>query len=174
MAASVYAVESIEAVEVMSDTFKSLKIGWLIQTDDFIGRVYLKKGNRAVLLNDKGGTIAIQKGDIYTVLDYRPVYEVEENLQKYANDKAKEYGVRLLHLNKDKTGTSKIQEAGWPDCICYAKCGRSFFIELKTKSKLSSKQKIFKQWAVDMGYAHYVATTPIEVDNIFKEYNDEN
>ena len=156
----------------MSDNFRSLKIGWLIQTDSFIGRVYMKKHNRAILLSENNKTLAIQKGDVYTVLDYKPVYEVEDNLQKYANDTAKEHGIRLLHLSKDKTGTSKIQEGGLPDCICYAKCGRSFFIELKTKTKLSSKQILFKQWALDMGFPHYVATTPKEVDDIFTEYSN--
>jgi len=160
-------------VYVMTNSFASLKIGWLIQTDEFIGRVYMKKYNRAILLNEKNQTKAIQKDDSYAVLDYKPVYEVEENLQKYANDTANEYGIRVLHLNKDRTGTSKIQQAGYPDCICFAKCGRSFFIELKTKTKLSSEQELFRKWAIDMGFPHYVATTPEEVDNIFKGYSNE-
>ena len=153
----------------MSD-FRKCKIGYLISANGHIGRVDAKKGNLISLKLYNNKRIIIERGMDIEILDDTPIYESEDDLQRYASNQAKTYGIKLLHLNKDKTGTSKIQEAGWADCICFAKNGKSFFIELKTQSVVSSKQKDFRKWAIAMDYKYYIAETPKQVDDIYKEY----
>ena len=108
----------------------------------------------------------------FTIMDYKPLYEEECDLQRYAEENASKYGIRVLHLKKDKAGTGKTQDAGWSDCMCYTSCGRSFFMELKTKSKLSEVQKEFRRWALSMGHKYEVALTPLEVDAIYDKYKN--
>ena len=134
------------------------------------GHVDYKKGDLISLKLANNDRVIIERGMDIEILDDKPIYEREDDLQRYAKSQAKAYDIKMLHLNKDKTGTSKIQQAGYPDCICFGKHGVTFFIELKTQSKLSDAQIEFKQWATDNGYQHYVATTPAEVDYIYKTY----
>ena len=150
--------------------YTTIKNGWLIRKrNGFIGRVEHKKKAGCMLVDGKDIDI-LTSLEPFDVMSTEPVYTQEEDLQSYAMRKAEEHGFKLLHLKKGRDGTSKHQQADWADCIVFASEGRAFFIELKTGTDLSEGQLEFKQWAVDMGYPHYVARCPADVDEIYEGY----
>lgn len=102
------------------------------------------------------------------------VVQSEDDLQKQVKSFCRKAGHKMLHLKKGRDGTSRTQQAGWPDCvIAQRNTGVTFYIELKTTDgKLRKEQKAFKLWCRDNGHRYEVCRTVDEVKQILGGDND--
>ena len=149
--------------------YSKIKVGYLISAGDNIGRVTKKKKNGCIFENGNNVYVLL-KGQPFNLISADIEYLNEMDLQDFARVEAEKRGWLFLHLGKGRDGTSLHQKAGWPDCTILTDNGSIILLELKTKTKLSEDQILFKERAILLCHTYYTANTLDEIIDIYKDY----
>ena len=150
-------------------TYRNIKKGWKIRFDDKECIVLNKKYDLCSL---KAGSeyLMMHRGQKFEVLETLPKYYRENDLQRYAESKCNNRGWKYLHIGNSQSRKTKNNGKGWPDMIIFNGKGNTFFLELKTLSKMKKEQTYFRNWAMMNKYSHYIASTPGGIDQIMRHY----